>query len=658
MEWSPDEAIPEFYTDPTIFFSIHPDLPDLELPEWTKDPQEFISWHRDLLESAEVTSQLHSWIDLTFGYKLSGVAAVRNKNVCLSLSDNHTDLRSHGVLQLFNHPHPTRSAPLKWRIPMGLAESEMNNEDSEYVEDSGSDDEDEIVKTMEMEKDSKIILPEACDPLAELLELEALNSFQTKVGVPSEKQSIFKENISRCSVRFMEHEFKNLDLQTLGCILVELFSHKKYHGQAKPFSGSYFEARRATALVHCKSLPASVRNTAEMLLNIETNVEKPSSLPPSPVTIHHLLHPLTSPLSLPGSFPAVVTVVRLAAELGQHRSPAWPEFCITTIARLLAPLLPGMVDTETLELVTPVMRSLLRAPGHNTAVLAAWLLFDMLAAALGRDRAVECIDIMSLYVNGTTTAKHAKLYHRTFLLSLIVRFRLKFFLDKFINPLIEAVGGYKDLEWDSDRQGLEETIICDKKEDTAGAAAGDRMASQESSNLQTPGGDSFAEGEVFAFDGVEDGDALSLSKHSGDVDVDTLEIVTQNLTRGRHISDESLNGILDIEAMTTVFANGEERRDDGTIASVAGESVMWLAQRLGPVLACRHLSRNLLRMLALCYAGPEAVQEAPDLPHRDQKVRVSSCRVAGDVAATPVLECLCQVVGLYGDSVVVVQVRY
>ena len=80
---------------------------------------------------------------------------------------------------------------------MGLAESEMNNEDSEYVEDSGSDDEDEIVKTVEMEKDSKIILPEAGDPLAELLELEALNSFQTKVGVPSEKQNIFKENIQQ-----------------------------------------------------------------------------------------------------------------------------------------------------------------------------------------------------------------------------------------------------------------------------------------------------------------------------------------------------------------------------------------------------------------------------------------------------------------------------
>ncbi|KAK1315616.1 hypothetical protein QJS10_CPA05g00123 [Acorus calamus] len=106
-QWTPDECIPEFYSNPLVFESIHPGMSDLAIPNWAGSPEEFVKLHREALESDRVSRQIHHWIDITFGYKLSGLASVEAKNVFLPSSD-HTVPKSSGRRQLFMRPHPVR----------------------------------------------------------------------------------------------------------------------------------------------------------------------------------------------------------------------------------------------------------------------------------------------------------------------------------------------------------------------------------------------------------------------------------------------------------------------------------------------------------------------------------------------------------------------
>lgn len=52
-EWSPDECIPEFYSDPSIFKSCHPDMPDLAIPDWASNADDFVSQHRSMTAISE-----------------------------------------------------------------------------------------------------------------------------------------------------------------------------------------------------------------------------------------------------------------------------------------------------------------------------------------------------------------------------------------------------------------------------------------------------------------------------------------------------------------------------------------------------------------------------------------------------------------------------
>lgn len=135
------ELIPEwfylsemFYNESNYIFGSREDgfnVNDVELPKWSKTAEEFIRINRLALESEFVSSQVHHWIDLIFGYKQKGPEAVRSTNVFYYLSyegavdlDAITDpitktsienqIRHFGQTpsNLLVEPHPPRSSSL------------------------------------------------------------------------------------------------------------------------------------------------------------------------------------------------------------------------------------------------------------------------------------------------------------------------------------------------------------------------------------------------------------------------------------------------------------------------------------------------------------------------------------------------------------------
>ncbi|KAI0013823.1 beach-domain-containing protein [Xylariaceae sp. FL0662B] len=133
------ELIPEFFYLPDFLTNVNGynfgerqgsagRVNNVELPPWAKgDPKIFIAKHREALESPYVSQHLHLWIDLIFGHKQQGEAAVDNLNVFHYLSyygakdlDKITDSNERHATtsiihnfgqtphQVFAKPHPPR----------------------------------------------------------------------------------------------------------------------------------------------------------------------------------------------------------------------------------------------------------------------------------------------------------------------------------------------------------------------------------------------------------------------------------------------------------------------------------------------------------------------------------------------------------------------
>ncbi|KAG6450321.1 hypothetical protein O3G_MSEX006515 [Manduca sexta] len=92
------------------------------------------------------------------------------------------------------------------------------------------------------------------------------------------------------------------------------------------------------------------------------------------------------------------------------------------------------------------------------------------------------------------------------------------------------------------------------------------------------------------------------------------------------------------------------------ISDMSSQSLIWLAHRLGPVLTCRYITRNLLKMLTLCYIGKDnlAPWDGDDKDEFDE-ISIVNSRVVGDKNAMKVIECLTSIVAMYGEQLIIFQ---
>ena len=114
------------------------DLGDVELPNWAANPEDFIRINREALESDYVSAHLHEWIDLIFGYKQRGPAAVEANNLFYYLTypgaidrDKLDAATLEGVdaqiahfgqcpSLIFESPHPSRNLTRRMCVPRPL----------------------------------------------------------------------------------------------------------------------------------------------------------------------------------------------------------------------------------------------------------------------------------------------------------------------------------------------------------------------------------------------------------------------------------------------------------------------------------------------------------------------------------------------------------
>lgn len=133
----------------------------------------------------------------------------------------------------------------------------------------------------------------------------------------------------------------------------------------------------------------------------------------------------------------------------------------------------------------------------------------------------------------------------------------------------------------------------------------------------------------------DDSEDVELRLKSHDPQMHSSELRINLESQGKGSRGENDDGIL-----------GFKDPNNSKISDMSSESLIWLSHRLGPVLTCRYITRNLLKMLTLCYIGKENLSpwESEEKDEFDE-ISIVNSRVVGDKNAMKVIKCLTSIVG-------------
>lgn len=553
------------------------------------------------------------------------------------------------------------------------------------------------------------------------------------------------------------------ELQVLGCLIVEIFMSKYIRTLGNNTINMPFNLRLQsciTILKTCKhEVPPCIRYLSTLLLQPEHfhgecfDYPAVSDIGLPPPSAHLLLEPLLHSI-IPFSS-AFLHLYRIIANLkefentstelnmlyyfecngqrcleyealektkisyAQNIAECKVKSCVKYLESLIETINPGS-DIEVINLLVPHIKHLIE--DIPTSVSAAWYLFDPISRLLGPQKSCEIFldSMLKLYENDFNESnlpylnKITKLYHHSFHLRLIVRFGLRCFLEHFVTPLVEAIGGYRDYDKTDfflhthSEKVVRKTSNLKNITDEANDYSPDDSSSSEKNSLPPKKPAMItAEPEVFDFESEEAQPLESLIDHlelnnevtfnrclpseesvdvaAGD-DADELNLnisdeIEQNCKPplmsptipipnkknkdlvqiycdvGSKNSDYEVpidKKLDDAESKSDQSVNiFKMNKYDAKISEMSAESLNWLSHRLGPVLTAKYLSRNLLKMLTLCYVGRENLsplqQNGDNNLNMEHDLTAIHSNVVGDKNATKVLECLTNIAGKHNS---------